>query len=177
MLTTPCNPRALPCVHKLLKYFDAIEGKGILTGQHTQSMAQEELHHIEQVTGKRPALLGFELLGYSPNIDLEGATEACIIEVEENRGTLERAWEWIHQGGIVTFTWHWFSPLGGHDKAFYMEHTDFDARRALIEGSPEHAAFLRDLDHMAALLQPFCEARTWMPLPAQLFPPAVLPAA
>ena len=78
MRTTPCDPCALPCVYRLLDYLASIEGRGILTGQHTQSMAQEELHHIEAVTGKRPALLGFELLGYSPNINLEGATEACI---------------------------------------------------------------------------------------------------
>ena len=158
MRTIPCDSRALPCVHRLLAYLDSIEGKGILTGQHTQSMAQEELHHIEKVTGKRPALLGFELLGYSPNIHLEGASEACIVEVEENRGTLERAWEWARLGGIITFTWHWFSPLGGHDKSFYMEHTDFDARQALIAGTPEHAAFYSDMDCMAALLRPFAEA-------------------
>lgn len=158
MRTKPCDSHAMPCVHRLLTYLASIEGRGILTGQHTQSMAQEELHHIEAVTGKRPALLGFELLGYSPNINLDGASEACIVEVEENRGTLERAWEWAHQGGILTFTWHWFSPLGGQDKSFYAEHTTFDASRALIEGTPEYTAFYADMDHMAALLKPFCEA-------------------
>ena len=94
MQTTPCDPKALPCVHALLKYLASIEGKAILTGQHTQTMAQEELHHIEAVTGKRPALLGFELLGYSSNIRRETADEACLREVDENQGTLERAWEW-----------------------------------------------------------------------------------
>ncbi len=166
MRIKPCNPHALPCVHQLLAYLASIEGQAILTGQHTQTMAQAELHQIEKVTGKRPALLGFELLGYSPNINLEGATESCITEVEENRGTLERAWEWARQGGIITFTWHWFSPLGGHDKAFYAANTDFDARQALVEGTPEHAAFLHDMDEMAVLLRPFCEANVpilWRP--------------
>ncbi len=166
MRITPCDPQALPCVHGLLRYLNAIEGKGILTGQHTQSMAQEELHHIEKITGRKPALLGFELLGYSPNIRLDTADEACITEVEENRGTLQRAWEWAEMGGIITFTWHWFSPLGGRDKAFYAFNTDFDARQALIEGTPEHAAFFHDMDHMAELLKPFCEANIpilWRP--------------
>lgn len=158
MLTTPCNPAASPRARALLNYLASIEGKAILTGQHTQSMAQEELHHIEAVTGKCPALLGFELLAYSPNIRLETGDEDCVKEVLENRGTLARAWEWARLGGIITFTWHWFSPLGGWDKAFYMRNTDFDARQALIDGTPEHAAFLHDLDHMAALLQPFCDA-------------------
>lgn len=166
MQTTPCDPKALPCVHALLQYLASIEGKAILTGQHTQTMAQEELHHIEAVTGKRPALLGFELLGYSPNIRRETADEACLREVDENQGTLERAWEWAEAGGIITFTWHWFAPLGGRDKSFYMDKAGFDASRVLIEGTPEREAFFHDMDHMAELLRPFCEKQVpilWRP--------------
>ena len=43
MLTKPVNPRALPCVHRLLAYLHDVEGRAILSGQHTQSMAQEVL--------------------------------------------------------------------------------------------------------------------------------------
>ena len=166
MQTTPCDPKALPCVRALLQYLASIEGKAILTGQHTQTMAQEELHHIEAVTGKRPALLGFELLGYSSNIRRETADEACLREVDENQGTLERAWEWAEAGGIITFTWHWFAPLGGRDKSFYMDKAGFDASRVLIEGTPEREAFFHDMDHMAELLRPFCEKQVpilWRP--------------
>ena len=166
MQTTPCDPKALPCVHALLQYLASIEGKAILTGQHTQTMAQEELHHIEAVTGKRPALLGFELLGYSPNIRRETADEACLKEVDENQGTLERAWEWAEAGGIITFTWHWFAPLGGQDKSFYMDKAGFDASRVLIEGTPEREAFFHDMDHMAELLRRFCDKQVpilWRP--------------
>ena len=166
MQTTPCDPKALPCVHALLQYLASIEGKAILTGQHTQTMAQEELYHIEAVTGKRPALLGFELLGYSPNIRRETADEACLREVDENQGTLERAWEWAEAGGIITFTWHWFAHLGGRDKSFYMDKAGFDASRVLIEGTPEREAFFHDMDHMAELLRPFCDKQVpilWRP--------------
>lgn len=166
MLTKPCDPKALPCVQSLLEYLASIEGKAILTGQHTQSMGQEELVCIERETGKLPALCGFELLGYSPNVRLETGDEACVAEVLENRGTLEKAWEWAEKGGILTFTWHWFSPLGGRDKSFYMEKTDFDASRVLIEGTPEREAFFHDMDHMAELLRPFCEKNVpilWRP--------------
>ena len=166
MLTKPVNPRALPCVHRLLTYLHDVEGRAILSGQHTQSMAQEELAHIQRVTGKLPAVCGFELLGYSPNIRLETAGEACVTEVLENRGTLDKAWEWAKRGGILTFTWHWFSPMGGRDKSFYAENTDFDARQAVLPGTAENAALLQDLDHMAELLQPFCEAEIpilWRP--------------
>ena len=39
-------------------------------------------------------------------------------EVIENRDTLKCAWDWAEKKGLITFTWHWFSPLGGRSKAF-----------------------------------------------------------
>ena len=157
MRKTPVDPNAIEEVRNVMEYLADIEGSGILTGQHTQTMEQEELIKIQEITGKLPALCGFELLAYSPNIRLETAEEACITEVKRNQGTLEKAWEWVKKGGLITFTWHWFSPLGGRDKSFYTEKTDFDPEEALKEGTPEYLAFCRDLDAIAALLKPFCE--------------------
>lgn len=158
MITIPVNPNATPRARMLMAYLGSVEGRRILTGQHTLTMAQEELHHIEAVTGRLPAVCGFELLSYSPNIRLETGDEACVREVLENRGTLQRAWEWARRGGILTFTWHWYSPLGGQDKSFFSKNTDFDAAQALIACTAEHEALCHDLDHMAALLKPFCDA-------------------
>ena len=157
MNTIPCNPNMQQEARDLLKYLSNIEGKGILTGQHTQTCNPQELVVIERETGKMPALCGFELLAYSPNIHLEDASPECIKEVTENQGTLALAKAWAKKGGILTFTWHWFSPMGGHDKAFYTENTSFDADAALQAGTQENIAFLHDLDHMAMLLKPFCE--------------------
>ena len=164
---TPVDPNATEEVKKVLSFFADIEGKGIITGQHTQTCEQEELDKIFEVTGKLPALCGFELLSYSPNIHLETAGDACIREVEKNRGTLKKAWEWAEKGGLITFTWHWFSPLGGRDKSFYSENTDFDPVKALQADTPEHTAMCKDLDTMASLLQPFCDRHVpiiWRPL-------------
>ena len=97
----------------------------------------EEFHHIEKITGKQPALVGFELLSYSPNINYLDTDDECMEEVAGNSGTLRQAWEWAAQKGVVTFTWHWFSPLGGRSKSFFSRNTDFDATRALEEGTPE----------------------------------------
>ena len=157
MRTIPCNPNAQPEVKEVLEYLSQIEGKGILTGQHTQTMEQPEIWRIEKLTGKLPAICGFELLSYSPNIRRETADEECLKEVDENTGTLEKAWEWAERGGLMTFTWHWFSPIGGRDKSFYAEKTDYDASRAVIDGTPENEALRHDLDHMADILQPFCD--------------------
>ena len=154
---TPCNPNAQECVKNVMKFLSDITGTGVVTGQHTQTMKQEELLHIESVTGKKPALLGFELLSYSPNINYSDTDGECMEEVSDNYGTLKRAWEWAEAGGLITFTWHWFSPLGGRSKSFFSVNTDFDAEKAVIDGTPENKALLSDMDMMAGLLRPFCD--------------------
>ncbi len=150
------NPNASKECIRLMQYLKEISGKGIIAGQHTQTREQKELQHIQNLTGKLPAICGFELLGYSPNINYNDASEECLIEVRENVGTLENAMDWaLNKKGIVTFTWHWFSPLGGRDKSFYAKNTDFDATKVLIEGSPEQSAFFSDMDCIARELKKF----------------------
>ena len=57
----------------------------------------------ETKTGKEPLLRGFEMLAYSPNINDNDASEACLTEVYENRNTMETALKWAKAtGGIVT---------------------------------------------------------------------------
>ncbi|MGN0588442.1 MAG: glycosyl hydrolase [Ruminiclostridium sp.] len=154
---SPTNPKAQDCVKRVMKYLSDITYNKIITGQHTQTMAQEELYYIEDITGKQPALLGFELLSYSPNINYLDTDDECMKEITENYGTLKKAWEWAEKKGLITFTWHWFSPLGGRSKSFFTENTDFDASKAVTDGTPENAALLSDMDVMAGLLRPFCE--------------------
>lgn len=151
------NPNAQPEVQRVLDYLEENRGNRLILGQHTQTMEQPELEHIRRITGKLPALCGFELLAYSPNIRPEDSGEECMTEVVNAHGTLRKAWEWARLGGLITFTWHWFSPLGGRDKSFYSENTDFSASRAAQSGTPENAAFLNDLDYMAGLLRPFSD--------------------
>ncbi len=158
-MATPVNPRATKNAVQLLDYLYETAGNGIITGQHTQTVPMEEIDYIRKVTGKEPKLRGFELLACSPNINYEDTSETCMQEVYENRGTLEAAYQWAKETeGIVTFTFHWFSPIGGRDKSFYAEHTDFDASRVLEEGSPERTAFFHDMDVIAESLKRFCEA-------------------
>jgi mannan endo-1,4-beta-mannosidase len=161
-----CNPRASTEAQNVLDYLAGLRGRGIVLGQHTQTREQGELTYIHSVTGKEPALCGFELLAYSPNINYSESDEECLTEVEENKNTLETAMKWAERKGLITFTWHWYSPLYGKDKAFYQKNTPFDARLALKEGTPERDAFIKDMDVMAELLKPFCEKRIpilWRP--------------
>lgn len=153
------NPNASAAAKKLLNYLSETAGKAIITGQHTQTNPMEEIDYIRKETGKEPMLRGFELLAYSPNINYQNVTEECLTEVYENRNTMETALKWAKENhGIVTLTFHWFSPLGGHDKSFYAKNTDFDAEKILTEGTPERTAFYDDMDIIAAELRKFQEA-------------------
>lgn len=152
----PVNKNATPNAKRLLNYLSETAGKAVITGQHTQTNPMEEITYIKKQTGKEPKLRGFELLSYSPNINEKDAGEACLTEVRENKDTLETAMKWAKEAdGILTFCFHWFSPIGGHDKSFYTENTDFDANKVLEEGTPEREAFYHDMDIIAEHLKPF----------------------
>lgn len=155
-LQSPVNLRATPKANALLRELHETAGKGIITGQHTQTNSMEEIAYIRQLTGKAPRLRGFELLSYSPNINYNNADEACLTEIYENRGTVDTALKWAADtGGIVALCFHWFSPTGGRDKSFYARNTDFDASRILIDKTPEREAFFRDMDVIAEQLKRF----------------------
>nr|MCR5624523.1 glycoside hydrolase family 26 protein [Lachnospiraceae bacterium] len=70
------------------------------------------------------------------------------------------------EGKIVTLSFHWYSPLGGRDKSFYAENTDFDPSKVLVEGTPERNAFYEDMEKIAVVLQEFKEYKIpvlWRP--------------
>ncbi len=150
------NSNATESAKELLNYLSDTAGNAIITGQHTQTVPMEEIDYIKEVTGKEPLLRGFELLAYSPNINYDDAGEECLTEVYENRNTVESAIDWANEtNGIVTLTFHWFSPIGGRDKSFYTVNTDFDPERILIDNTPERKAFYHDMDVIADELRKF----------------------
>lgn len=152
----PVNENASKEACQLLDYLYAAAGHRIITGQHTQTNPMEEIDYLYRITGKKPKLRGFEMLAYSPNINYEDASQACLTEVYENRDTMDTAIRWAKESdGIVTLSFHWFSPIGGRDKSFYTEHTDFDASRVLVDNTPERTAFYHDMDVIAKELQRF----------------------
>ena len=146
----PVNENATKEANELLAYLYETAGKKIITGQHTQTNPMEEIAYIHEKTGAYPKLQGFELLSYSPNINYADASEACLTEVKENQGTMDTAIKWAKEtDGIVSICFHWFSPVGGRDKSFYSEHTEFDPEQVLVEGTKEQEAFYQDLDVIA----------------------------
>lgn len=150
------NKNATKEAKDLLNYLSETAGKAIITGQHTQTIPMEEADYIKNATGKLPKLRGFEMLAYSPNINYEYASEECLTEIYENRNTMDTARAWAREtNGIVTLSFHWYSPIGGHDKSFYIKNTDFDASKILTEGTPERIAFYHDMEIISHELQKF----------------------
>ncbi len=149
------NPKPSAAAARLYQYLQEIAAKAVLLGQHTQTRKQEELTYIQAVTGKQPALCGFELLSYSGNIQWDTCGEDCTREILENLGTVENALDWGRKGGIVTLTWHWYSPVGGSDKSFFASNTDFQPEEALVVGGSAYLAMCRDLDLIAVQLERF----------------------
>lgn len=109
----PVNPHATPEAAALLRYLCQTAGTKIIAGQHTQTNPMEEVAYLKEVTGRTPKLCGFELLSYSPNLPDDTASEPCLTEIRENRGTVDTALRWAKEtNGIVTLSFHWFSPIG-----------------------------------------------------------------
>ena len=143
------NPNASAEAKALMEFLESIHGKYILSAQHTGTRDPIELHEIQNRTGKLPAIGGFELGGYSPNVNFVDTDRIAIGEVMGNCNTIDTAIEWAKKGGIVTYTYHWYSPMGGRNKSFYTQYTDFDLEKAMAGNCPEYTAILRDLDLLA----------------------------
>lgn len=172
------NQDALPVCKNLMAYFKSIYDKGIISGQHTNAARGTQIEEIYKITGKYPAIRSFDLLSYTEGSNTKKLPHKeersedmgidCHEEVAGNRGSVEEAigW-WEEKGGIITLCWHWFAPIIGYDKTFYGYKTDFDIEKALIEGTEENKAMMRDIKDIAGVLLRFQERNIpilWRPL-------------
>lgn len=143
---TPVTPNASPEARSLLAYLSDIYGKKILSGQHESWRGTNELgpelRHIQDTTGKLPALLSLDI----------GASTVQAPRPDSRHRVAQSAIAWYAQHrGIVSLCWHWFAPIG--EKVFYTKETAFDLTRGVSEGTPEHKAILRDIDAIASELK------------------------
>ena len=143
------NPNANEAARRLFAYLCECYGKVTLAGQHSEyGTIGMECHTIHQITGKYPAIIGFDLMGYSPARREHGGSPG---------NAIEQAIKFHEQGGIVTFCWHWNAPnqylRSGTDDGnprwwggFYTRNTDFDIDAVMNGRDPEGKALLdRDI--------------------------------
>ncbi|HVJ21161.1 MAG TPA: glycosyl hydrolase [Polyangiaceae bacterium] len=154
---------AAPEARALYRYLRRMYRTKTLSGQHyaygvelDRRTPYDAGDHIFDVTGKWPAIAGFDFLFYTPIYGAGGDDST------------EKAIEWYRdKHGIVTFCWHWFVPAGLSHRGFYSSETDFDVTRALTPGTEENTQILNDLDVIAAQLERLRDAGVpvlWRPL-------------
>lgn len=158
----PVNPRASPEARALFTTLTRDFGRRIYAGQHeSDPSAPSRLAQVARLTeGAQPVLLGLDLIFYSPAWNHP-----------DGDGALLHARDWaLNHHGIVTLSWHWLAPLHPSPlvwDSFSTSKTAFDVSRVADESSAEHAAVLRDLDHLAEKLKLLRDARVpvlWRPL-------------
>ncbi|KAL4981428.1 putative mannan endo-1,4-beta-mannosidase E [Aspergillus falconensis] len=144
--TKPVNPNASSSTQRLLAYLVDVVSKG------TTLSGQQELKDADWVAanvGFSPAILGIDLMDYSPSRVEFGAVGTSI----------EDAIGYAQRGGIITICWHWGSPSGTYNTSeqpwysnFYTEATSFDLGAAMDPSSPDYELILRDIDAIAEQL-------------------------
>ncbi|MCR5187371.1 MAG: glycoside hydrolase family 26 protein [Treponema sp.] len=160
------NKNATDKAKALYKYLCDMQGKGILAGQQIYSNLKD-VEAIEKVTGKKPAVLGIDLIDYSPSR----------VERGTRGNTIRRAKQWAKDGGIITCAWHWNAPkdLLDLDKpemhwydGFRAKATKFDYTIGLKDqNSEEYQLMIRDIDTIAVQLKALADADIpvlWRPL-------------
>lgn len=155
------NPNASSEALALHEFLIDHYGKFILAGQQTLKDALQ----LNWNYGKLPAIVGFDLIEYSPTRQQNGSTSKEI----------ENMLQWHELGGIATLAWHWNAPTDLIDSAeqpwwrgFYTEGTTFDLEAALAAPTSEaYKLLLSDIDAIAVQLKRLEEARIpvlWRPL-------------
>ncbi|MDR2532244.1 MAG: beta-mannosidase [Oscillospiraceae bacterium] len=157
------NPNASENAKRLMSYLADSYGRTILAGQYSDDgLLAGESGIIFMNTGKHPAVLGLDLMDYTPS------------RVE--RGTQSRAVEHAvtadEHGAIITLCWHWNAPAeyitGTWYRAFYTEHTNIDLKKIMDGDDPDgYDLLMSDIDAIAAQLKRLADLDIpilWRPL-------------
>ena len=136
------DPKATESAKKLQEYLGSVYGKKIISGQQeiygggNDGNYELEFEFIHDLTGKYPAIRGFDFMNYNP---LYGW----------NDSTTERVIEWVKErGGIATASWHINVPkdfdnyeLGDKvdwQQCTYATGSTFKTENAVKEGTKEN---------------------------------------
>lgn len=155
---TLIDPQATPETQILMNYLTEVYGKKIISGQQeiygggNDGDTELEFEWIYDLSGKYPAIRGFDLMNYNPLYGWED-------------GTTNRMIDWVNnRGGIATASWHINVPrdftaytLGEFvdwKKATYKPtETNFDTKKAVIPGTKEYQYVQMTIADLAEQLQ------------------------
>ena len=150
VISSLVNANATAETKKLYQFLKDSYGNYVISGQQCDGgIYGTEFKVIQAQTGKYPALLGLDMMRYTPSRTALG----------DNSTAVEKAIEFSNMGGIVTFCWHWNSPTeylkDGNDPennnnprwwgGFYTRNTNFDIAK-VMNGQDEKGKKLLDAD-------------------------------
>ena len=117
----------------LYAYINDMFGKKTLSGQMSSYWGFDEINYIYSITGKYPAIKGFDF-----------------IQSSLNDSVVKGAIEWWKEGGIPTIMWHWGAP--GIGEGYPNSKKEIDIARCFQKGTVEYDSFWTELKTKADLL-------------------------
>ena len=163
------NRNATANTKKLYSFLKDSYGKYVITGQQCDGgINGNEFKAIKNLTGDYPALLGLDMMDYTPSRTALGASSSAV----------EKAIEFANKGGIVTFCWHWNAPTeylnstanssDGWWGGFYTQSSKFDIAKVMNGQDAKGKKLLdRDIKEIAKQLKRLEKAGVpviWRPL-------------
>lgn len=163
------NRNATANTKKLYSFLKDSYGKYVITGQQCDGgINGNEFKAIKNLTGDYPALLGLDLMDYTPSRTAFGASSSAV----------EKAIEFANKGGIVTLCWHWNAPTeylnstanssDGWWGGFYTQSSKFDIAKVMNgQGAKGKKLLDRDIKEIAKQLKRLEKAGVpviWRPL-------------
>ncbi|VXD11561.1 glycosyl hydrolase [Marinoscillum sp. 108] len=141
-------PNPSPEAVALYRYIQDMFGKKTLSGQMWAPWGINEIDYVQNATGLKPAIAGFDYIN-EPSNALEN----------------QRAINYWNDGGISTMMWHWGAP--GVGEGYENSKATIDIDQCFIEGTPEYEDFWGDLKRIGDWLQKLEDANVpvlWRPL-------------
>lgn len=163
------NKNSTANTKKLYSFLKDSYGKYVITGQQCDGgINGNEFKAIKNLTGDYPALLGLDMMDYTPSRTALGASSSAV----------EKAIEFANKGGIVTFCWHWNAPTeylnstanspDGWWGGFYTQSSKFDIAKVMNGQDAKGKKLLdRDIKEIAKQLKHLEKAGVpviWRPL-------------
>lgn len=163
------NKNSTANTKKLYSFLKDSYGKYVITGQQCDGgINGNEFKAIKNLTGDYPALLGLDMMDYTPSRTAFGASSS----------TVEKAIEFADKGGIVTLCWHWNAPTeylystannsDGWWGGFYTKSSNFDIAKVMNGQDAKGKKLIdRDIKEIAKQLKRLEKAGVpviWRPL-------------
>ncbi|MCC3378052.1 glycosyl hydrolase [Paenibacillus farraposensis] len=152
------DSKATPETQRLMNYLTEVYGNHMISGQQeiygggNNGNTELEFDWIHNLTGKYPAIRGFDLMNYNPLYGWED-------------GTTDRMIDWVNKrGGIATASWHINVPrnftayqlgesVDWKNATYKPTETNFNTANAVVPGTKEYQYVQMTIKDLAKQLQ------------------------